>query len=311
MQYSQAFTHNNRPMDVLPIHTKRRSLIGLSAGAALFTATGLSAHAFQTDRRGDPPRKPGVDLREAPAVLGPRRGAPAEPGAALVEQAWTVSLAAFRGEQAEATSAAALARIRAVPALKDAVAIRRGEAVIITVGSFPDPAGPEAQQRLREVRELVVEGQRAFGQAVLSPPEGGQVGSRPEFNLLRARDQFGKGVHVTLQVGIYGRDDLDRPSEKDLAEARQQAEAAAVQLRREGELAFYYHGPRRSTVTVGVFSEEDLGDAQKGVPRSPELDKLKRKFPYNLYNGAGIRERVPGLTEPRLQESQTVRIPER
>lgn len=299
-------------MDHPQILHQGRILIGWSASLLLATVTGLSvpsvAHA-QDRRAPAPARGPGVDLREGKQLFNPARRD--EPAAPLPEQSWTIALTAFRGEQAGALADAALPRIRAVPALKDAFAVRRGESVLICLGAFTEPTAPDAQQRLREVRALVVEGQRAFAQAVLSPPVGGQLGSRPEFNLLRAREQFGKAAQITLQVGVYGRDDLDRPSEQDLAEARRRAEDAAAQLRREGELAFYYHGPRRSTVTVGVFSEDDLGDARKGVPAAPELDKLRRKFPYNLYNGAGIRERVPGVNEARLQDSQTVRIPER
>jgi hypothetical protein len=282
-------------------------LLSAAAAASLSVPGALASTSSE-------PRKP-VDLREAPAVLAPKRGAaPSDPAAApaLVDERWTVSLATFRGGAGQAALAeSSLERIRAVPMLREAFITPRGEATVISIGRFADPASPDAQDLLRRVRALEVQGSRPFAQAVLSPPPGGQLGSRPEYNLLKAREQFGKSARVTLQVGIYGRDDLDRPAESDLAEARANAENAAAQLRREGELAFYYHGPRRSTVTVGVFSETDLGDPQKGVPMAPELAQLKKRFPNNLYNGQGIRERVPGLTEPRMQESQTVRIPER
>jgi hypothetical protein len=272
------------------------------------TAAALAQDA-PAPRRTSQPRGNGVDLREAPAVFR-QPTAPDAPNA-VGSDAWTITLSTFRGPDALAVAEGVLPKVRELPAVRDAVVQRRGEAVLITVGRFSDPAGDDAQRRLKEIRALVVDGEAAFPQAILTPPTGGQLGSRPEYNLLRARDQMGKAYRLTLQIGVYGRDDLERPTEADLAEARKQAEQAAANLRREGELAFYYHGPRRSMVTVGLFTEDDLGSAAKNLPVSPLLQQLRKKFPHNLYNGQGIRERTAGQTEARIQPSQTVRIPER
>src|SRR5207249_754255 len=116
-----------------------------------------------------------------------------------------------------------------------------------------------------------VGGQRPYVGAYLAPPPAGQMpGSLPQYNLLRAREAFGEKALYTLQVGVYGRRDLEHPSEADLAEERRAAEEAAFRLRQEGELAFYYHGPQMSTVSVGVFDQTDF-DPQTPTVKSARL----------------------------------------
>jgi hypothetical protein len=280
----------------------------LGAWACGWGSVGAIPAAFAQQATG----KGQVNLEEGKEVFRPRKNTPAGGVEEQADSAWTITLASFRGDGHEALAASALEKIRAQPTLRDAFILQRGTATLIAIGRFADPTSPETTAELKRIRELVIEGGRPFAQAVLTPPTGGtKLGSRPEYNLLSARAQFGKKSAVTLQVGVYGRDDLAKPTEADLKEVREQAEQAAAQLRREGELAFYYHGPSRSMVTVGVFTEEDAGDPVRKLPESRELTALRKRFPYNLYNGAGLREKRPGDKEPRMQTSMPVRIPEK
>ncbi|MBX3385666.1 MAG: hypothetical protein KF768_03765 [Phycisphaeraceae bacterium] len=231
-------------------------------------------------------------------------------GAYVSDGKWSIAVMSLRGPERDEAAPIALARIRAEGRLPEAFAERRSSATIIAVGKFDSPDDPQAQRELRRIQEILVNGVPAYSFAFLCPPEAEpKFGAHPEYNLLRAKETFGSAAIQTLQVGVYARDDLKNPTEKDLAEVRRLAESAAVKLRQEGELAFYYHGPRRSMVTIGVF---DISDFDPQIPgyNSPRLVAAKRRHPHNLYNGQGIRERNPQDGTSRLQPSTLVAIPD-
>ncbi len=126
-------------------------------------------------------------------------------------------------------------------------------------------------------------------------------------DLRSAPEIYGRRAVYTLQIGVYGRADMKAPTEKDVLEARKKAEEAAAELRRQGELAFYYHGPSMSMVTVGVFGESDIQNSF-----SLELRDLMERFPHNLVNGQGVSQTVmttDGREEQMLQPSFPVLIP--
>ena len=245
--------------------------------------------------------------KKPPAAPGQPPTSPGDAG----PRVWSIVLASFRegtDEEKRAAAESALPKVKAVRGLEAATLSVRAKGVLMVLGAFADPGAPDAQALLKQVRETTAEGTKPFSDAFFAPPaEEVNLGTRPEHNLLSAREQFGKRAAATLQICVYGRRDLDRPTEADLAEARRAAEEAAAALRRDGELAFYYHGARMSTVTVGVFSNDDL---KPGA--SPALDALKKRYPHNLYNGSGIREKArKGGTDLGLQKSEVVAIPEK
>lgn len=175
----------------------------------------------------------------------------------------------------------------------------RGTAIV--AGSFADPGSAEAKAAIQAVRGRVVEGRRVFAEAFFVPPkEAVDAGQVPELNLLTARRVYGQEAQYTLQIGFY--------QSKKPEEAKRAAEQAAMQLRREGELAFYYHGPRMSLVTVGVFRDRDFDQSLR--PKNPSLVALMERYPLNLHNGEYpvlVRE---GGGEAVKQPSQLVRIPD-
>ena len=229
---------------------------------------------------------------------------------------WSIILATFRGAEQAVLAEAGVARVREQAKINDVFSEVRGEATVVAVGRFADPSSPEAVGRLDEVRKTKVGQTRPFLGAFLAPAgDVINVGTRPEYNLISARKEFGARAQYTLQVGVYSREDINRePTEAELAELRRAAEEAAASLRKEGELAFYFHGPRRSMVTIGVWSDEDLPrratDEAPSRPENPELTGLKKRFPHNLYNGAGLKQRNK-LGNEQVQASQLVQIPDR
>lgn len=248
--------------------------------------------AKKDDKKRDDNKKPAQQQADRPA-----------PGAS-----WVIVLAAFRGDGAQAAAAQALAEARITAGLTDAFVETRGDNVIVAYGRFAAPDDPAAADALQRVRGVTVGQAQPYAGAFLAPPFTLQLGSRPEYNLLTAKARYGDDALYTLQVAVYGRDDLPRPTEEDLKEARKAAEEYATTLRQQGELAFYYHGPNRSMVTIGVFTLDDF-DPQTPGYQSARLRETRKRFPHNLYNGAGIRISRPGR-KPELQASLLVNIPD-
>jgi len=207
---------------------------------------------------------------------------------ALNADKWVVVLAAVRGEESSADAALEFAHTRA--GLVDAYITKRGNTTVVALGAFTDYADPGAKTLLENARSAAVDGGQPFAGAFLAPPTVQSTpGSLPELDLRNARVNFGENAQYTLQVCIYGRMDKQTPSASELAEFRKAAEAAAMELRKGGELSFYYHGPERSTVTVGLFTKKDLGDDNQKKDESNELLDARARHPHALINGAGVR----------------------
>lgn len=185
---------------------------------------------------------------------------------------------------------------------------------LIVVGRYADPDGDEAQRDLRKVRALKVDGRTPFTGAVLVA----EVDSAPtdtrlaRHDLRQAKKLTGEEATYTLQIGVYAREDERRPSAADLASFREAAEDAVTRLRREGEEAYFYHGPNGSMVTVGVFNDDDIDTSVVPPIESNRLENTRRRHPNNLLNGRGVRELRGdgGRGDPRLQPSRLVLIPD-
>jgi len=250
---------------------------------------------------------------EAPAVFGtaPRTSA-ASAGAA-----WSIIIAAIAETEPEIAKWS-LEQVQTVGGLPGAFLERRGKRLVVSYGQYSSPGSAEAQRDLAKVRGLEVEGGFPFGGAMLAPPPIESLGSFPEFDLAGVKDQpGGRRAMYTLQVGIYGRGDGKDVTPAQLAEFRAAAEKAVIELRRQGDEAFYYHGPARSTVTVGLFGDKDYvftrttreGSVSTTAPReSFQLTELRKRHPYNLLNGKGIRTKARD-GKATMQPSLVVPIP--
>lgn len=175
---------------------------------------------------------------------------------------------------------------------------------------FVAPTGEAAQEALRRVRGAEVGGERPYAGAVLFPPANVDAGRVPDEDLRSVRRELGDAEAFTLQVAVYGRVG-GGANDRDREEARRAAQAAVAELRRDGEQAFYFHGPELSTVTIGVFSADDLGlTARSRYTPSPEFERLRKAYPFNLVNGAELLERDPANPgQKRAQRSRPVEVP--
>ncbi len=223
---------------------------------------------------------------------------------------WTIVIAGFDKVTEVPQATAALARVRAQPGLGAAFLEERGKAVVIAFGKYPSLDAPAARADLDRIRGLSVEGSMPFAGAMLAPPIFDALpGTIPEYDLRNAKAQAGADkASYTLQVGVYCRLDDQEPSAKELAEFRKAAEKAAVDMRRQGEQAFYFHGPRRSMVTVGLFGVDDY-DLRQSRLRSPAIARLMERFPHNLVNGAGVKRKRAGQAEAVMDPSFVVAVP--
>jgi hypothetical protein len=227
---------------------------------------------------------------------------------------WSIVLEAYRGNDQDGGARMALERIKTEGGLKDAYLEQRGPALVIAYGKYPtEESARKDLERLR-VTELVIDGVKArpFANAFLVPPSNIQ-GTIPEYDLRNARKARPDAMY-TLQIAYYSREEKAATA-KEMAEFRKAAEQAAVELRREGEEAYYFHGPQRSMVTVGIFTNEDFDSQTQYM--SPALVQLRKKFPHNLYNGMGVKEKLTvsdpktgkAVRKDRLRPSGLVLVP--
>lgn len=195
--------------------------------------------------------------------------------------------------------------------LQGAFIEQRKEGLVIAYGNYM--GRDEAERELDRVRKATLMGTKPFENAIVMPPASSELrGSNPAWDLRTVKQRYGKRAVYTLQIGVYGRADYQTPKAEELGAYRKAAEAAVRKLRAGGEMAFYYHAPARSMVTVGVFGEKDFDSTTRPPMQSPSLKAVRDRFPNNLLNGQGINEtiRMESGRETRLQSSQLVAIPE-
>lgn len=235
-----------------------------------------------------------------------------------VDTSWTIlieSLAASTG-QARATELLAQIQRAGVP---EATLEQRNKTLVIAAGSYAGPSDPRATADLERIKTITLDGVQPFASAMLVPPATQAVaGSAPLIDLVNVRRRAGMASKAlyTLQVGVYESGSGKDPTATELQQIRLTAEQAAGALRREGDDAYYYHGPRRSMITIGVFTDKDYSIRPRSddspIPvfiESSKIRMLKEKYPHNLVNGQAIKVRTRGQEEGRLQPSMIVEIP--
>jgi hypothetical protein len=232
-------------------------------------------------------------------------------------QDWTIALAVLpKTETGRAQEA--LGRAREL-GLAQAHLQSRRSGWVVAYGRYDSPDSAAARRDLAMIKGLRAGELRPYAGALLLPPEQrAAAGSLPDLDLRNARRMYGKDARYTLQINAYARGDGGKPTPEELAQFRRLAEQGAQELRRQGERAFYYHGPNMSLVTVGIFTDADLAgndfdELGRPVPRpeSMALREARRKFPHMLLNGQGMRVRTGGSGEGVLARSELVMIPDR
>ncbi|MFT5422882.1 MAG: hypothetical protein ACI89L_000651 [Phycisphaerales bacterium] len=232
---------------------------------------------------------------QARAVLGSptdESGLIAQPGGAAANSRWTIVLTKIDNSRPELVKQMLDALNKTIPGVR--VDERDGGHFLI-LGQYTDARTPQARADLQRVHNYTVTiGERTahpYAQAFIAPPTAQSLqGTNPGYDLRNVRERFGNKALYTLQIAIYGRSDRAAPSTENLASFRRAAEQAVITLRREGGQAFYYHGPSRSTVTLGVFYEKDHDPTTLPPLESEGLKAARAQHPLNLLNGQGITE---------------------
>lgn len=215
---------------------------------------------------------------------------------------YTIELETYRGPDRLRKAHARIRQLKEQAGLADLWTLDLDGVLRLYHGRFARENDPLARLALKQVRSLQINGDRPYDDAQIQPldPRGGAASKRDyeDLNLRRFSDQG----YLTLQVAVY--DEAYGP------EFRKAAEQAARALREDGDRAFYYHGPHRSMVTVGLFTF-DRHFVQEGKQRAygPEIEKLQQKYPYNLVNGITVIEKNKDGEVIGEQKSSVVRVP--
>ena len=151
-------------------------------------------------------------------------------------------------------------------------------------GQYTSADDKLAKSALRQMRMLRVNEELPFRNTNIKRIAMAQNVALGEMDL---KGYASRGFY-SLQVEVY--DDAIGPEYQKTAESRAEA------LRQEGEPAYYYHGPHRSMVLIGLLTEDEafvthIGGAAR---YSPDVKELQERFPYNLYNGRTMIEKSGG-----------------
>ncbi|MBI1369149.1 MAG: hypothetical protein GC162_10905 [Planctomycetes bacterium] len=211
---------------------------------------------------------------------------------------WAIGLGRIEGLDHLARAEKAKAQLLAQSGFKDIWLADEPDGTMVYAGHYPSPQDKDAQADVERWRQMRESHRVNVPAAMLVPVITHNQGSMPEYDLRGARS---RGLY-TLQVGFY--DDISGKSDY-----RKVAEQAVAALRKEGVEAYYYHGPNRSMVTVGVFGPEALNVQSNGeTTYAAPILALQQRFPYNLANGETIREKRGDKVS--TQPSFLVRIPD-
>lgn len=221
----------------------------------------------------------GVDKARSPKELGHKRG-------------WAIILATLSKEGHEEE----IGRLRQdfvdATGLTECWVDSTPKRSVLFYGNYKSPDDPRVKTDLSTIKRVQIGGQEPFKRVFLSPTGDDPslakalAGSRPEYNLRNVRIKRPELKDAyTLQIALY-----EAEEGQNATQARRAAEEFVKQLRAQGYEAFYYHSESTSTVTLGVFGEDAI-DAQAGI-YSPEVERMRKKFPFNAYNGRELKERV-------------------
>jgi hypothetical protein len=227
---------------------------------------------------------PAYDPAEVRDVLNTPAGR-TTPGAdadspAAGRDAWSIALATFSVGDHRAGAEALQAQLAREHDLPGTTIVSEADRSILYYGRYSSPQDPRLQGDLERIKGLVVGDRQPFVSAFLVPPDTLAPGSNSPYSLTSVRKRYGEdAVLYTLEVGVY--DDPDRQA------AMQAAEEAVRVYRQQGEPAYFYHGPHRSSVTIGVLEEAYVDLAAPGY--GPHVRELKLRHPHRAMNGRLVR----------------------
>ncbi len=210
------------------------------------------------------------------------------------ETGWAVLIKRFEGSTAGHQANRLVERLRTELGLRDVWLVQRPREALVLRGRFEQRGALDAQQTLRLTRGIELDGKRPFAASELTLLSGESPNEESPLDLRKHSGMY------SLQVAVY--------DAEIGADFRAKAEQAARALREEGDEAYFYHGPNRSLVTIGLFGEEDLVQQGTVSTYGPRVTEVQKKYPYNLVNGLTLVERWANEPE-RPQPSFLVRVP--
>jgi len=131
----------------------------------------------------------------------------------------------------------------------------------------------------------------------------------PEWNLLNAHPRY---VYTVVVMTYHNEDSY--------VGRRQRAVDACRKLREQGEPAYFHHGPKNSSVCVGLFKINGIrvrmvdapgggGKVEQRIP-APEVQAVIKRYPRIYENDTHVRVAVPSTKQRTDVDTQGVRPPE-
>ncbi|QDU70672.1 SPOR domain-containing protein [Mucisphaera calidilacus] len=195
-------------------------------------------------------------------------------------RSWTIQAAAFDDNQ-RYERARTYAEFLTRQNLIEPVWMEESQGITyVYAGQFRERKNKQAREALSTIKKLQRNDQRPFKDAEMAPLAHNMVATDP-FDLAGYPNRY------SLQIAVYD-EDFGR-------KFREAAEDAVRVLREQDVEAYFYHGPIRSLVTIGLFTDHDFvwrSDGQRGY--GPAMKALQEQYPHNLRNGLTIEESVGG-----------------
>lgn len=209
-------------------------------------------------------------------------------------QGWSIRIAQVKGRDRYGQAQVLIKELRATTNVADLWIQDAGDTVSVYQGRYATATDPAIRPIIGKLKDVQINDDKPFADARIVPLVGGSKVIADPFDLRQFTGYY------TLQIGFY-----DNNYDGDFRAA---AEEAVRALREEGEEAYYYHGPFRSIITIGVFTyDEAFVHAGTYDTYSPRVRELQKRFPYNLGNGVTLIQKENGKNIGE-QKSSLVRV---
>lgn len=195
---------------------------------------------------------------------------------------WAIELATFTGKHRKASALRLVTWLKENTTLTDAWIYDQENDTLVMQGRFTEPNSPQVQEELHHIRAMKIQDVQRFEKVQIVPYGKTAMTAATPSDLA----QFTGIQGYTLQVAFFDKAGGSR--------FREAAETYCRQLREKNEQAYFYHGPNRSMVTIGLFTDADWEGEGIKKHYGQRIQDLQLRFPNNLGNGSTIVEKVNG-----------------
>lgn len=218
--------------------------------------------------------------------------------ASRAPRGWAIELEQFSGNQRLKQAYSFAAEIRESGQIPDVWFDDQQGVATVYVGRFPRRNSDEAITTLKTVRDAKFNGKRTYRQVDFSPIAGGE-------GVVSELDLSQHSGYRSLLIEIFDAElgENHRLAAESLAEELREADGDRPAMQ-----SFYYHGPRQSMVTVGLFTLSDFVPINGIDTYGPRIRAMQEFFPLLEQNN----KTVPGDNTGRddgLEPSVIVNVP--